>query len=81
MQLSDRITRFYSPTTWSAAANNARPQERCWVNLLWLPCDSCHDQALLLCEHDDEGWTVWIPGYGETVIARSQMGPIACEVA
>jgi len=49
--------------------------------LLWLPCDDCHDQALLLCEHDDEGWTVWIPGYGETVIARSQMGPIACEVA
>jgi hypothetical protein len=81
MQLSDRITRSYSPTTWTAAANIAHPQERCWVDLLWLPNDTCHDRALLLCEHEDEAWTVWIPGHGEMVIARSQMGPIVCEAA
>jgi hypothetical protein len=79
MKLSNRVTRSYTPATWSAAANVANPHDRCWVELLWLPSDGCHDRAMLLCEESDDAWVVWIPGYGETVIPRSQMGPIICE--
>lgn len=47
-------------------------QASTWVKLLELPNPFSFNQALLLCEHSDNQWCVWIPDYGSTVMHVSQ---------
>ncbi len=34
-----------------------------WVQLRELPSPYSHDEALLLCQHSENEWVVWIPEY------------------
>lgn len=43
-----------------------------WVQLRELPSPYSHDEALLLCQHSENEWIVWIPEYGEMILHRSQ---------
>ncbi len=43
-----------------------------WVQLRELPSPYSHDEALLLCQHSDTEWVVWIPEYGETILHQNQ---------
>lgn len=44
-----------------------------WVKLLESPSPFSFDQALLLCEHSENQWYVWIPDYGAAVMHVSQL--------
>ena len=48
-------------------------QASAWVKLRERPSEYSHDEALLLCQHSDTEWIVWIPEYGEMVLHRSQL--------
>jgi hypothetical protein len=43
-----------------------------WVQLKERPSLYSHDEALLLCQHSDTEWVVWIPEYGEAILDRCQ---------
>lgn len=47
-----------------------------WVSLLELPSEWAYDQALLLCELDEESWVAWIPDHGEAVLCLRQFCPL-----
>ena len=47
-------------------------QTRTWVQLHECPTPYSHDEALLLCQHSETEWVVWIPNYGEIVLHESQ---------
>ena len=42
-----------------------------WVKLFQVPSEYCADEALLLCQESFDTWVAWIPGYGETLLDRS----------
>lgn len=48
-----------------------------WVSLFVLPSEYAHDEALLLCEVDEENWISWIPDYGEAELCLRQFCPLA----
>ncbi|HEY9596446.1 MAG TPA: hypothetical protein V6D33_02110 [Cyanophyceae cyanobacterium] len=43
-----------------------------WVKLRELPSPYSYEEALLLCQHSDTEWIVWIPDYGQMILHRSQ---------
>lgn len=43
-----------------------------WVQLVELPSDFSHDEALLLCQLSADEWVAWVPQYGETVLHTHQ---------
>lgn len=43
-----------------------------WVRLLLAPSRRAYQAVKLLCQESAATWIVWIPGYGEAVIDRSQ---------
>ena len=47
-----------------------------WVKLRELPSPYSHDEALLLCQHSETEWVVWIPEYGEIILHRCQLGEV-----
>ncbi len=47
-------------------------QASTWVQLREPPSPYSHDEALLLCQHSDTEWMVWIPDHGEMILHRSQ---------
>lgn len=51
-----------------------QPQQQpsTWVKLLELPNPYSDDEALLLCQHSDQEWVVWIPNHGEAILHSSQ---------
>ena len=49
-------------------------QASTWVQLRERPSPYSHDEALLLCQHSETEWVVWIPQHGEMVLHRSQLG-------
>jgi hypothetical protein len=49
-------------------------QASTWVQLRERPSPYSYDEALLLCQHSDTEWIVWIPDHGEMVLHRSQIG-------
>jgi len=55
---------------WSNKANSTsfEFEANTWVQLLKLPNDYSHDEALLLCKLTADEWVAWIPGYGEAVL-------------
>lgn len=58
---------------WTIRSLN-QPQVRAntWVQLVELPSDFSHDEALLLCQLSNDEWVAWIPQHGETVLQRHQ---------
>lgn len=61
---------------WLSQSNsNTTEAESCastWVKLHELPSPYSYDEALLLCQHSDTEWIVWIPDYGQMILHRSQ---------
>ncbi len=49
----------------------ARQSATVWVKLLELPNPYSDDEALLLCQHSEREWVVWIPNHGEAVIPET----------
>ncbi|HEY9808496.1 MAG TPA: hypothetical protein V6D13_04075 [Halomicronema sp.] len=47
-------------------------QPNTWVKLLDVPSAYSFDEALLLCDLEDDRWVVWIPDHGETVLHSRQ---------
>ena len=47
-----------------------------WVSLFVLPSEYAYDQALLLCEKDEQKWIAWIPDHGEAEICLRQFCPL-----
>ncbi len=47
-----------------------------WVSLFVLPSEYAYDQALLLCEEDEQKWSAWIPDHGETELCLRQFCPL-----
>lgn len=43
-----------------------------WVRLLTLLNPFCHDEALLLCQHSESEWVVWVPDHGEAILSVEQ---------
>ena len=43
-----------------------------WVRLLTLLNPFCQDEALLLCQHSESEWVVWIPDHGEAILSVEQ---------
>lgn len=62
------------PQHWSNLS--AVTQTSIWVRLREQPSPYCQDEALLLCQHSEMEWLVWIPDYGEIVLHRSQFSPL-----
>ena len=44
------------------------PQPSTWVKLRQLPSPYSFDEALLLCQQNDDHWLAWVPAYGEIVL-------------
>lgn len=44
------------------------PQPSTWVKLHRLPNPYSFDEALLLCQQNDEHWLAWVPDHGEVVL-------------
>jgi hypothetical protein len=69
------------PLNWSSKPDisTAEPelQASTWVQLQERPSPYSHDEALLLCQHSETEWIVWIPEHGEMVLHRSQF----CQVS
>lgn len=66
--------------TWSNQPNYSTPEEweaSTWVQLQAPLSPYSEDEALLLCQHSDTEWVVWVPGYGETILDRCQFCAIA----
>lgn len=51
-------------------------QAATWVKLPELPNPYSHDEALLLCQHSDTEWIVWIPDHGQMILHRSSLGEV-----
>ena len=66
------------PLTWSSQPDSSIAEQEfeasTWVQLRELPSSYSHDEALLLCQHSESEWIVWIPDYGEMILHRSQFG-------
>ena len=65
------------PFNWYSNELNIVDQElqtSTWVQLRERPSPYSHDEALLLCQHSDTEWVVWIPDHGQMVLHRSQLG-------
>ena len=64
------------PLNWSSKSDSSTAEQEfeasTWVQLREPPSPYSHDEALLLCQHSDTEWMVWIPGYGEMILHRSQ---------
>ena len=64
------------PLNWSSQPDNSKAEQEfeasTWVQLRECPSPYSHDEALLLCQHSDSEWMVWIPEYGEMILHRSQ---------
>lgn len=66
--------------TWSSKPAYSTPKEwqaSTWVQLKEPLSSYSEDEALLLCQHSDTEWVVWVPGYGETILDRGQFCAIA----
>lgn len=46
-------------------------QASTWVQLPELSDLIISDEALLLCQHSEDQWLVWIPDYGEIMLHTS----------
>jgi len=61
---------------WSSKPDSRTTDEEweasTWVQLRERPSSYSHDEALLLCQHSDTEWIVWIPDYGELVLHCGQ---------
>lgn len=61
---------------WLSKSNSSTTEsELCdstWVKLRELPSPYSYEEALLLCQHSDTEWIVWIPDYGQMILHRSQ---------
>lgn len=51
-------------------------QAATWVKIKKLPSPYSYDEALLLCQHSETEWVVWIPDHGEMIIHRSRLGEV-----
>ncbi len=64
------------PLNWSSQPDLSTKEQEweasTWVQLRERPSAYSHDEALLLCQHSDTQWIVWIPDYGEMIVHRSQ---------
>lgn len=58
----------------SSAKTNLTLQAATWVKLRELPSPYSYDEAVLLCQHSDTEWVVWIPDHGEMILHRCQLG-------
>ena len=47
-----------------------------WVSLFALPSEYADEQALLLCEVDEDHWVTWIPNHGEAELCLRQFCPL-----
>jgi hypothetical protein len=65
------------PLNWSSKSEGSTTepewQASTWVQLRECPSPYSHDEALLLCQHSETEWIVWIPEYGEMILHRSQI--------
>ena len=43
-----------------------------WVRLLEFLNPFCYEEALILCQHSDSEWVVWIPDHGEAILHSDQ---------
>lgn len=72
------ITTMYGQALNASWKSQAKPpqqlQASTWVKLRELPSPYSHDEALLLCQHSETEWVVWIPECGEMVLHRCQLG-------
>ncbi len=59
-------------SSWSNQFDISSVEPSMWVQLLERPTPYSHDEALLLCQHSDTEWVVWIPDCGEMVLHQSQ---------
>lgn len=69
------VGRHPSCNIWSKECNfdASEPyQASTWVHLMELPSPFSHDEALLLCQHSEDEWIVWIPDHGEAVLNERQ---------
>jgi len=46
-----------------------------WVKLLQAPGPFSGDDALLLCQDDDQQWHAWVPDYGEIRLDQDEFYP------
>lgn len=51
-------------------------QASTWVKLQERLSLYSHDEALLLCQQSETHWVVWIPDYGEAILAQSQFSEV-----
>jgi hypothetical protein len=80
------VTQVYQPssslkTYWGTchyiAQNNFRVLAGGdWVSLFAPPSEYAYDEALLLCEVDEERWIAWIPNHGEAQLCLRQFCPL-----
>lgn len=68
-QVSPRLNWLTPPELISAKQEY---QADTWVQLLELPSPFSYDEALLLCQHSQDKWVVWIPNHGEATLYTSQ---------
>lgn len=68
------------PLSWFSKPENSifkqELQASTWVQLRERPSPYSHDEALLLCQHSDTEWIVWIPDHGEIILHRSQISQV-----
>jgi hypothetical protein len=74
---STETTAIETQATASLAATERQssqfiPATHLWVKLRAPITNYSHDEALLLCEEEEGNWVAWVPGYGETLLLRSQ---------
>jgi hypothetical protein len=62
-------------SNWSTKKVTPR-QAATWVKIQKLPSPYSYDEALLLCQHSETEWIVWIPDHGEMIIHRSELGEV-----
>lgn len=71
-----------APRVWDYSESSAPKSNQyapsMWVHLFQPPTDFSFDEALLLCQQDDDDtWVVWIPGYGEMTLKETEFVPLA----
>ncbi|HBL11249.1 MAG TPA: hypothetical protein DD379_07550 [Cyanobacteria bacterium UBA11162] len=62
--------RPYCPN--AIATPKLEEQTGTWVQLYERPTPYSYEEALLLCQHSDTEWVVWIPDYGEMVLDQNE---------
>ncbi|MBE9127018.1 MULTISPECIES: hypothetical protein [unclassified Coleofasciculus] len=60
------------PLNWSNPLDTSTTGHSTWVQLQECPTPYSHDEALLLCQHSETKWVVWVPDYGEMVLNKDQ---------